>query len=750
LKPRFGKYRLLGKLAQGGMAQIYLARQEGVGGFSKKVVIKRMRASQTEDTGLIKMFLSEAMLAGQLNHPNVVNVFDFNEAEGEQFIVMEYVDGPSLKKLLKLAKEQGKLLPVPHCLKIASYVCEGLAYVQNLRDDRSAELLNLVHRDVTPDNILVARSGAVKIVDFGIAKASTVDLKTQPGVVKGKMSYIAPEQLFNETLDGRADTYALGVVLYEALTGISPFLRENDAAIIDALLHFTPAPVTSLRPDAPPALDAIIAKAMARKRDDRWASPLELQLALEQELVKLMPVFTAGRLRELVAALDPAPPQEPEETTTSDSYKLPDDDEPKTDVLAIPEKLRQNAHPTGEMKVDPPVATRLSQPKLEAVAASAPQPPPTVPIRETREREGLRVTRPPFPSPQPPLDPWPSRPPTSVQPAAVPVAPTRESQRALQPPGTSRSSQPVLPQVDHTVMQPAPVADHTVMQPAPVADHTVMQPAPTGPPAGANASDSADDMPASTALRPEIKDAAPRRTGLIGLAFAAIFGLSALATWGVMSMRAQQTAPVPAKAPVVVVAPAPKSEPKPVEPAPAPPPEKAEAPQPEPAAEPAAPEPEKPAEAAAVAPAAPDAVAAQGSTSAVSLTTTPPANVWIDGTKAGVTPLTLPLAFGPHKVRFESIEAGLNKIILLRVPNQPEFHREYSFEHATLKVEGPKGALLYLNKHKLAALPVEPLQLYEGTYTLRAVDAASGLDESRTVELKGGESTQRFGTAPTP
>jgi serine/threonine-protein kinase len=742
LKPRFGKYRLLGKLAQGGMAQIYLARQDGVGGFSKKVVIKRMRASQTEDTGLFKMFLSEAMLAGQLNHPNVVNVFDFAEAEDEQFIVMEYVDGPSVKKLIKLAKEQGKLLPVAHCLKIASHVCEGLAYVQNLRDDRSAELLNLVHRDVTPDNILVARSGAVKIVDFGIAKASTVDLKTQPGVVKGKMSYIAPEQLFNETLDGRADTYALGVVLYEALTGVSPFLRDNDAAIIDALLHFTPAPVTSLRPDAPPALDAIIAKAMAPKRDDRYASPLELQLALEQELVKLMPVFTAGRLRELVAALDPAPPQEPEETTTSDSYKLPDDDEPKTDVLAIPEKLRKNAHPTGEMKLGPPVETRLSQPKLEAVAPAAPQPSPTVPIRETREREGLRVTRPPFPSPQPPPDPWPSRPPTSVQPAAVPGA-TRESQRTLQAPGSSRASQPVLAPVEHTVMQPAPVADHTVMQPAP-----------TGPPAPAEEvpSDTAEGAPPASALSLEMADAPPRRTGLIALAFIAIFGVSALATWGVMSMRAQQaTAPLPAKPPVVVVAPAPvpTPEPKPVEAAPAAPPERAEAPPPE-AAEPPAPEAEKPAEAAPVAPAAADAVTAQGSTSAVSLGTTPPANVWIDGTKLGVTPLTLPLAFGPHKVRFESIEAGLNKIVLLRVPNQPEFHKEYSFERATLKVEGPKGAVLYLNKHKLAALPVEPLQLYEGTYTLRAVDAASGLDETRTVELKGGDSTQRFGTAPTP
>jgi serine/threonine-protein kinase len=123
LKPRFGKYRLLGKLAQGGMAQIYLARQEGVGGFSKKVVIKRMRASQTEDTGLIKMFFSEATLAGQLNHPNVVNVFDFAEAEGEQFIVMEYVDGPSLKKLVKISKEQAKPLPVAHCLKIAPREC---------------------------------------------------------------------------------------------------------------------------------------------------------------------------------------------------------------------------------------------------------------------------------------------------------------------------------------------------------------------------------------------------------------------------------------------------------------------------------------------------------------------------------------------------------------------------------------------------------------------------------------------------
>jgi len=669
VKPRFGRYKLLGKLAAGGMAQLYLARQDGLGGFSKKVVIKRLRASQTEDSGLIKMFFSEAALAGRLSHPNVVHVYDFAEADDEQYIVMEYVEGPSLKRLIKLAKDRARPLPIAHCLKIASQVCEGLAYLQNLRDDRTAEPLNLVHRDITPDNILLARSGWVKIVDFGIAKATTVDLKTQPGVVKGKLAYIAPEQLFNDPLDGRADTYALGVVLYEALTGTSPFARDSDAAIIDALLHHQPPKVTALRPDAPPELDAILSTAMARRREDRFASPLELQLALEQELIKLMPVFTAGRLRELVATLDPAPPVEPEETTTSDSMKLPEgaENEPQTDVVVVGDKLPPDhgAKPTGELRVSN-VPTR-PQPALDAAA------PVTLDDADAISMETLIA--PPLPS-SPPPPPPPSAP-------NVPWA-----------------SPPSFVPVDNTAM----ILEGDLLA-------ATTDPTSAGAPAAA---------------------APPRSRALTGAAFAGIFVLSAVAAWGVMSVRTPAAPPQPLPPPAqpsppapqpVVAAPAPE---KPAEPAPA---AEAKAPEPQPQA------------------AAKDAAV---DASMVSLTATPAATVWVDGLKVGATPVTLPLDFGPHKVRFESVDAGLNKLVMLRVPKAAEYAKDYTFERATLTVEGPAGALLYVNKRKVAALPIEPLQLYEGTYTLRAVDAASGLDETRTVELKGGESVQRFGPEADP
>jgi serine/threonine protein kinase len=664
VKPRFGRYKLLGKLATGGMAQLYLARQDGLGGFSKKVVIKRLRASQTKDSALIKMFFSEAALAGRLSHPNVVNVFDFAEAEDEQYIVMEYVEGPSLKRLIKLAKERGRPLPVAHCLKIASQVCEGLAYLQNLRDDRTAEPLNLVHRDITPDNILLARSGWVKIVDFGIAKATTVDLKTQPGVVKGKLAYIAPEQLFNDPTDGRADTYALGVVLYEALTQTSPFARDSDAAIIEALLHHQPPKVTALRPDAPPELDAILSTAMARRRDDRFASPLDLQLALEQELVKLMPVFTAGRLRELVATLDPAPPVEPEETTTSDSMKLPDgaENEPKTDVVLLSDKLPPDhgAKPTGELRISN-VPTR-PQPAHDAVA------PITLDDSDAISMETLLA--PPLPSSPPPP------PPPSV------------------PPPMPWASPPSFVPVDNTAM----ILEGDFL--AATTDATSAG-APAAPP--------------------------PRSRTLMSAGFAGIFVLSALAAWGVMSLRAPAAEPLaprppPQQPPTAVAAPAPE---KPVGPA-------------EPVAEPKAPEPQA------------VAVALAKEASMVSLTATPAATVWVDGLKVGATPVTLPLDFGPHKVRFESVDAGLNKLVMLRVPKEAEYSKDYTFERATLTVEGPAGALLYVNKRKVASLPVEPLQLYEGTYTLRAVHAESGLDETRTVELKRGDAVERFGAEADP
>lgn len=319
MKPRFGKYRLIAKLATGGMAKVFLAEQTGLEGFTKKVVIKRMRTAAARDAGMNAMFFTEAVLAGQLNHPNLVHLYDFSEVEGERFIVMEYVDGPSLKKLLQLANKRRLLLPIDCCLKIASLICEGLIYAHDRRDERSGEPMKLVHRDITPDNILFARSGGVKLADFGILKAATQLHETRPGDVKGKFQYIAPEQLLSQPLDARADLFSLGVVLCEMLTGVGPFVREHDAAVMDAIIHDEVPPLGTLRPEAPAALDALVRKATAKQPADRFGSALELQEAIDRQLARLPGPCGPAQLRQLVESLDPAPPPSGEEETTTDA-----------------------------------------------------------------------------------------------------------------------------------------------------------------------------------------------------------------------------------------------------------------------------------------------------------------------------------------------------------------------------------------------------------------------------------------------
>ncbi len=339
MKPRFGKYRLIAKLATGGMAKVFLAEMTGLEGFTKKVVIKRMRTAVARDSGMNAMFFTEAVLAGQLNHPNLVHIYDFSEVSGERFIVMEYVDGPSLKKLMQLAHKRRLLLPVDCCLKIASQVCEGLAYAHEKRDERTGEPMKLVHRDITPDNLLFARNGTVKIADFGIAKAATQLHHTRPGDVKGKFQYIAPEQLLSEPIDARADVFALGVVLCEMLTGVGPFVRENDAAVMDAIVHDEVPPLSALRPDAPAALDAIVRKATAKRPAERFQSALELQEAIDRQLAKISPVYGPAQLRQVIETLDPAPVASGEEETTTEgpAFGLDDEQEKGTQVEAVPE-----------------------------------------------------------------------------------------------------------------------------------------------------------------------------------------------------------------------------------------------------------------------------------------------------------------------------------------------------------------------------------------------------------------------------
>ncbi|XXF75628.1 protein kinase [Myxococcaceae bacterium GXIMD 01537] len=276
---QIGKYVVREKLAEGGMAEIYLCAARGPEGFEKEVVIKRVRSFLASDPGFVQMFIAEARVASRLNHANVVQIFDFAKHEDTYYLAMELVRGCSLWELRRRCKEQ--LTPMPPVLvaQMGAEVARGLHYAHRLRDADGAPL-HLVHRDVTPQNVLLSFDGAVKLTDFGIAKAGKSF--TAPGMLKGKFAYMSPEQARGEDVDARTDVFALGVVLWEMLTGGRLFEGDSEVAVLRAVQHSAIPPPARLNPDVPAELDAVVRKALERDVSARYQSAFELERALAE------------------------------------------------------------------------------------------------------------------------------------------------------------------------------------------------------------------------------------------------------------------------------------------------------------------------------------------------------------------------------------------------------------------------------------------------------------------------------------
>jgi tRNA A-37 threonylcarbamoyl transferase component Bud32 len=296
-----GKYKLVRLIAAGGMAEVYLARQAGAAGFQKLVCLKRILPHLARDKQFVEMFLNEARLAARLDHPNIVSIFDLGGANGNYFIAMEFIDGPSLRAVAKRAHERGERLPIAEIVKIVSMAASGLHYAHELAGD-NGKPLGLVHRDISPDNILVHRNGAAKVVDFGIAKAANSGGLTRTGTLKGKVAYMPPEQLRGDPLDRRADVFALGVVLYEMVAGQRPWEGDSEVSLIGRIISEEPRPLSSGRPDAPAGLAAVIDRALAKDREARYASCHDLQADLEALLVTLGQNITAARISDFAKA----------------------------------------------------------------------------------------------------------------------------------------------------------------------------------------------------------------------------------------------------------------------------------------------------------------------------------------------------------------------------------------------------------------------------------------------------------------
>jgi eukaryotic-like serine/threonine-protein kinase len=301
LKPGYtlGRYEMLMPVAQGGMAAVWAARLVGSRGFQKVVAIKTMLPDLSEDEDFEAMFLDEARLASRIKHPYVAEIIDLGE-EGELiYLVMEWVSGDTMFTLNKLAKAKGGI-PLPLLLRIASAASAGLHAAHELRDDKG-ELLHLVHRDVSPQNVMISEGGIVKIVDFGVAKAAGRTHETRvAGLMKGKVPYLSPEQLDGRKVDRRSDIFSLGILMYVMVSGRHPFRGETDHKTMENICTRAPVPlrelVTGMRPD----LEAVVMKALEKDPADRWVSGAEVQRALDGVLNAMNAAVTDGDVAAFV------------------------------------------------------------------------------------------------------------------------------------------------------------------------------------------------------------------------------------------------------------------------------------------------------------------------------------------------------------------------------------------------------------------------------------------------------------------
>jgi serine/threonine-protein kinase len=277
----YGKYFLIKKLAEGGMAEIFLAKQLGVEGFEKNVVIKRMLPHLSSSPDFVSMFLDEARLAASLTHSNIVQISDLGLADGCYFICMEYLAGEDFATVLRTAKRRQEHAPIHIVLRVLTEAAIGLHFAHEAVDPKGDRMM-LVHRDISPSNIFITYGGQVKVLDFGIAKAESRITSTGAGVVKGKYQYMSPEQARGDAIDRRSDIFSLGVSLYEALTGVRPFARDTDLAVLKAVLGGEYQPVRGVRPDLPLEVEQIVTKAMAQEAEHRYPTALAMAQDIER------------------------------------------------------------------------------------------------------------------------------------------------------------------------------------------------------------------------------------------------------------------------------------------------------------------------------------------------------------------------------------------------------------------------------------------------------------------------------------
>lgn len=363
---RFGNYLLVEKIATGGMAEVWKARKRGEEGFQKIVAIKKILPHLSDDQEFVEMFIDEAKLAAQLNHNNIIHIYDLGKIQNSYFIAMEYVDGQDLKSILKRAQDRGQPISVELALFIGSKIASALDYAHRKRDFDQREM-GLVHRDVSPQNVLISHEGDIKLCDFGIAKAASKASHTQAGALKGKLQYMSPEQAWGKAIDRRSDIFALATVIFEMLTGRRLFTGDNEMSILEQVRDARVVPPSQINDEVSPEIDRVVLKALQKEPADRYQTAGEMARDLDSILYSFRPTPTSADLAIYMHRLwseepSAAPPPEYAET-----------------VVDAPAELRAAptlvAHPT-----PPPAPAGVPMPAWDARSARKEKRSPVIPL----------------------------------------------------------------------------------------------------------------------------------------------------------------------------------------------------------------------------------------------------------------------------------------------------------------------------------------------------------------------------------
>lgn len=302
-KPRpFGHYFILEKIAQGGMAEIFKGLTYDFMGLKKFIVIKRILPHIAANKEFIDMLVAEAKIAVNLSHGNIAQIFDLGKVGNDYFIVMEYVDGKNLSQIQRRSLENRQRIPVEYCVYFISALCDALDYMHRKKDE-SGNDLKIVHRDISPQNIIISYSGNVKLVDFGVAKAAFKLGEGEKGILKGKFAYMSPEQAEGEEIDNRSDIFSAGIVLWEMLVGQRLFKKKSNSETVMAVKEMAVLPPSHFRTDVHEELDEIVLKALGRKVNDRYQSAHDMGLDLTKYLLKYYPEFKPNTVSEYISVL---------------------------------------------------------------------------------------------------------------------------------------------------------------------------------------------------------------------------------------------------------------------------------------------------------------------------------------------------------------------------------------------------------------------------------------------------------------